>query len=444
MIKNYFKLAIKVLGRRKFFTFISLFGISFTLMILMVITAFLDHELGKHAPMSDRDKMVFLDRLVTTLEVIDTVPMVDSSLIDGVMRYDTTYDYVDRRPSYSSSSLSYTFLNNHLKNIDGAEQESFYQPGGSFDVFINSNKLSLSAIYTDAPYWSIYDFRLKEGRFYQPQEVENQEQVVVIPEKTAKSYFGKQEGVIGELIRLDDKQYEVIGLIETPNSHFPMVSSDIYLPLTNMNPRNLTSEDFHGGFEAVFLSQNTKNTARIKDDIRARGSRVKMPRPEEYNRLQIEPATFTETYSQSVIFEEDPAKSKRIVFSILGGLLLLFILLPTLNLINVNISRIMECSAEIGVRKAFGAHSSTILFQFVFENVILTFLGGIIGLLLAVVLLNIINSSNALGEITLGFNIRVFIYSFLICLVFGVLSGIIPAYRMSKLHISNALKQNQL
>ncbi|MEO0338783.1 MAG: FtsX-like permease family protein, partial [Bacteroidota bacterium] len=93
---------------------------------------------------------------------------------------------------------------------------------------------------------------------------------------------------------------------------------------------------------------------------------------------------------------------------------------------------------------AFGAHSSTILFQFVFENVILTFLGGIIGLVLAIVLLNIINSSNALGEISLGFNVRVFIYSFLICLTFGILSGIIPAYRMSRLHISNALKQNQL
>ncbi|MEO0339860.1 MAG: ABC transporter permease, partial [Bacteroidota bacterium] len=190
MIKNYFKLAIKVLGRRKFFTFISLFGISFTLMILMVITAFLDHELGNHKPMSDRDKMVFLDQLVMTLEVVDTVPKVDSSLIDGVMRYDTTYDYVDRRPNYSSSSLSYTFLKNHLKEVDGAEKESFYQPGSTFDIFINSNKLSLSAIYTDATYWSIFDFTLKEGRFYQPQEVENQEQVVVIPEETALSYFG--------------------------------------------------------------------------------------------------------------------------------------------------------------------------------------------------------------------------------------------------------------
>ena len=50
MLKNYLKIALKVLVRRKFFTFISLFGISFTLVVLMVVTAMLDHMLAPMAP----------------------------------------------------------------------------------------------------------------------------------------------------------------------------------------------------------------------------------------------------------------------------------------------------------------------------------------------------------------------------------------------------------
>ena len=123
------------------------------------------------------------------------------------------------------------------------------------------------------------------------------------------------------------------------------------------------------------------------------------------------------------------------------GLLSLFVLLPTLNLINLNISRIMERSAEIGVRKSFGATSKDILYQFIFENIILTLIGGVIGFLFALLIINMINSSQILEHSTLMFNYKIFFVSLLICFAFGILSGVIPAYRMSKLAIVNALKQ---
>ena len=58
MLKNYLKIALKVLVRRKFFTFISLFGISFTLVVLMVVTAMLDHMLAPMAPESRQDRII--------------------------------------------------------------------------------------------------------------------------------------------------------------------------------------------------------------------------------------------------------------------------------------------------------------------------------------------------------------------------------------------------
>ena len=63
MLKNYFKIAIAVLRRRKFFTFISLFGISFTLTILLVLTAFIDKVVGDNYPDRKRDRSLYINRL---------------------------------------------------------------------------------------------------------------------------------------------------------------------------------------------------------------------------------------------------------------------------------------------------------------------------------------------------------------------------------------------
>lgn len=444
MLKNYFKLAIKVLGRRKFFTFISLFGISFTLMILMVTAAFLDSELGDAAPLSDKDKMVMLNQLTMKKMEKDTIPQVDSTMIDGQMRYDTTYTYDNRAASISTSSLSLPFLENQLGEVDGAVQRTYFVTFANFDVFINNKKLALDAIYTDASYWQVFDFKLLEGRTYLPRAVENQEQVIVITNKTARSYFGREKEVVGELISLEGKEYEVLGVVEAPKRSFDNVQADVYLPYTNMNNKQLASESFQGPFKVVYLADSPKNRERIKGDIARKAQTISLPNPEQFNTMEIWPMTFAEAYAQGIMYKNDPRKSYSIVFTGVAILLLLFLLLPTLNLVNVNISRILERASEIGVRKAFGAHSGNILFQFVFENIILTFIGGLLGFLLALVLISVINESNALGEVVLRFNGMVFLYSLVIILVFGIISGIIPAWRMSKLQIANALKQNQL
>src|ERR1700749_1268391 len=66
MLKNYFKIAIAVLRRRTFFTFISLFGISFTLTILLVLTAFIDKVVGDNYPDKKRDRSLYVSRLSQT------------------------------------------------------------------------------------------------------------------------------------------------------------------------------------------------------------------------------------------------------------------------------------------------------------------------------------------------------------------------------------------
>ena len=123
-----------------------------------------------------------------------------------------------------------------------------------------------------------------------------------------------------------------------------------------------------------------------------------------------------------------------------SALALMFVLLPTVNLVNINVSRIMERTSEIGVRKAFGASSPTLIGQFVVENVVLTIAGGLWGLVLAALVLRAINESGWIAHSRLAVNIREFASCLALAVIIGLISGVYPAWRMSRLNTANALR----
>jgi putative ABC transport system permease protein len=114
--------------------------------------------------------------------------------------------------------------------------------------------------------------------------------------------------------------------------------------------------------------------------------------------------------------------------------------LPAINLVNLNVSRIMERASEIGIRKAFGAPTTTLASQFIIENIFITLIGGLLALVLTFGIIQLINKSGMIPHADLTINFSVFSVSILVCLVFGLLSGVVPALRMSKLKVVEALK----
>jgi putative ABC transport system permease protein len=80
------------------------------------------------------------------------------------------------------------------------------------------------------------------------------------------------------------------------------------------------------------------------------------------------------------------------------------------------------------------------MWQFIIENIFITFIGGGIALILTLVIIQLINSSGLIAYADLTINFNVFLVSLFVCLVFGLLSGVLPALRMSKLKIAEALK----
>jgi putative ABC transport system permease protein len=137
---------------------------------------------------------------------------------------------------------------------------------------------------------------------------------------------------------------------------------------------------------------------------------------------------------------ETPESGAGWLWAILASAAILFMLLPTVNLVNLNVSRILERSSEIGVRRAFGASRSQLMAQFVTENVIVTCVGGAIGLVGSVLALRALNASDLIAHAALGINWRVFLWACLLAGFFGVFSGVWPAWRMSRLNPVDSLR----
>ena len=136
-----------------------------------------------------------------------------------------------------------------------------------------------------------------------------------------------------------------------------------------------------------------------------------------------------------------------------GIVIAILLLVPAVNLSGMTLSRMRRRMAEIGVRKAFGATGGELIRQVFFENFVLTLLAGVVGLALsyaATFLLNdflFSNSTNAYlsGETALTPGMLLspwaFIAAFAFCLLMNVLSAGIPAWRASRMNITDAINQ---
>lgn len=414
MLRNYIKVAWKVLGRNKFFTFVSLFGISFTLAILIVVIALLNNVFNPSYPEPFRDRTLYADRV---------------QLQD------------EEKQSSSMSASGFHFVDEYLKKMETPEKVGLLSAyGGTSNVFLNNRKLTLERKYTDDVIWEIFDYEFVEGKPYNASNIANNDYVAVITENTRDDYFGVGQSAIGKNIILDNLTFKVIGVIKNVPKLPPYPFSDVFLPYYTSIYKDHEEKDFLGGYIGVILAKNKRDFPAIKKEFHEIVDRIEIPEDEDLNIMTAWINSQKERISGSLIQKHNDEDAVKWFYGVLLGGMLLFTMLPTLNLININTSRIMERASEIGVRKAFGATSSTLARQFIVENIILTLIGGAIGLVLAYGIIQFIEGSGLIEYSDLKIDLNVFLFAILLCFIFGFLSGVLPAIRMSRLQVVNAIK----
>jgi putative ABC transport system permease protein len=410
MLKNYFKIAIAVLKRRKFFTFISLFGISFTLTILMVLTAFMDHILSPGYPDLKRDQNLYVQML----------------------------SQKNLKKGYSMNGpVSFYFTDHYLGSMKTPATIAVGSMFTATNAYVNNKKLTIDMQYTNGAYWQVYDFEFLEGKPYNEQQIKSAEKVAVITEGTRTKYFGQGQTVVGKFIEADNIQYRVIGVVKDVPITNLFAYANMYLPYT-LSKADYRDKSINGNYFATIHPKSSDDREKVQNEYQ-KIIRSIPPQSKDYEVIESHADSYLAGFTRA-LFGSNTSSGIAMFMLVAGLIALLFMLLPTLNLMNINISRIMERSSEIGVRKAFGASSNTLVHQFIVENIILTFLGGAIGILLSFIIIQTINSSNLIENMHLSMNITVLTYSIVACLVFGLISGVYPAWRMSKLHVVNALK----
>ncbi|UCE03066.1 MAG: FtsX-like permease family protein, partial [Candidatus Latescibacterota bacterium] len=263
--------------------------------------------------------------------------------------------------------------------------------------------------------------------------------VAVINETTRSRFFG-DEPCIGETIEIDRQRFRVVGVVEDVPIVRDPACAEIWVPISTTRSTTYKKE-LRGSYEALLLARSRADFPTIRAEFASRLERVEFP-DESFNEMRGMPMTRFEVLAREMMWAEPESPPTGKLSLAITGVALLFMLLPTINLVNINISRIFERASEIGVRKAFGASSSRLVAQFVFENVILCVVGGGLSFLLGLAAIEAFNRSGLIAYADFQANYRVFGYAFLLAVFFGCLSGVYPAWRMSRLHPVQALRED--
>lgn len=415
MLRSYLKLAWKVLLRRKFFTAISLFGISFTLMILLVVVAFFDHVSGAQQPEKRLDRMLF-------------VSMLRQRYIGG--------------HGWSNSPVSTHFIDRYIRPLHHTEEVALTSMTENATAFTPTQRLTIDLRYTDGQFWQVMDFDFLEGRAFTLEEVRQAAPLAVINEATARSYFGTTTGLTGKTLEMNLRRYRIVGVVKDVPATRIYSYSDVWIPYT-LAPRVFGDTRLDGSFLAIILAKTAADLPAIKAEFQHVVQRVPIPNPKQIDHIYVYADPMMGSLMRQLLNFGDGTDDNDNMgkFYLISTILaLLFMLLPTLNLVNLNVTRILERSSEIGVRKAFGASGWVLVGQFLVENVVLALLGGMLGLGLATGVLHLLNDSHVIAYSHFGLNWRVFGWGLALTVAFGLLSGVYPAWRMSRMNPVEALR----
>jgi putative ABC transport system permease protein len=335
-----------------------------------------------------------------------------------------------------SGTLGYKVIEHYLKPLKHAELVSAATFPQTISVYQDERVSEVQLRHVDAEYWKILDFTILSGRVLDADDLAQGRLVAVLNQSTARRLFPGLP-YLGQKFSAGGQVFTVVGVVA--DEMHVNAYADVWVPITSQPSSDYKTKLF-GPYMAMMMAPSVAEVPALKQEILKAATTVQYDDPSVFNTARFWGDSKLQLFARTLLSDqtEDGGAGK-----LLGGivvLMLLFMLLPALNLINLNVGRIMERSSEIGVRKAFGATSRQLVAQLVLENVLLCLIGGAIGLVCSAGVLWWLEGSGLIPYLHVDLNLPVFGYGLLITLVFGVLSGLIPAWKMARLAPVHALK----
>ncbi len=307
---------------------------------------------------------------------------------------------------------------------------------------------------TNADFFRIYEYDFLSGRPFTQKEVEGKEAVCVISDALVERLFGKGVDALGKTVTIENRpDVRVVGVVRSGSQLTPDSYVDIIVPYTLVETH--FGNAYHGFYSIVATVKDDAHLLALKQQLDDLAARMQQAHPE----VVESSFNFGEGVKMKLVLTRNLAthpvhmlrsENRDSVFGVVtgwqlvmhyAGILFVLLFVPALNLCGIVAGRMERRSAEMAVRKTFGARRSTLLNQVVIENLVLTTIGGIIGLLLSwlaiyglrreILGMFFDNSTLSTAPVVEGemlFAPTLFIGSFAAILVLNLLAAVVPAW----------------
>nr|WP_230203645.1 ABC transporter permease [Bacillus massiliigorillae] len=308
---------------------------------------------------------------------------------------------------------------NTLKEVNGVKDIA-PTVSGRVTAKYGSNTSQVSLIGTTSSYADVRDLQLKSGRFIADLDQENHSKVAILGSDTAETLFGLGDAV-GESIKINGTSYRVIGVLQSVGSSLGTSGdSTIIVPLST--GQRLTSST---SISTVYVTAANDNMVNFTERNLEQALYLLLGDSDNYS-----------VSSQEDLMETASSVNQTMIL-MLGGSAAISLIVGGIGIMNIMLVSVSERTKEIGIRKAIGAKRRNILFQFLVESVVVSSLGGILGVVIGIIAAQIFS---IVTETTITLSISVMSLSFGFSFVVGIIFGVFPAIKASKLDPIQALR----
>jgi putative ABC transport system permease protein len=328
-------------------------------------------------------------------------------------------------PGMGGSSKDSDLTDDDIDALQGMESIQYIEGeiSGSEDVKYAGENASLSITGVDPQVWQyMSNLKTQSGRLLEPSD----KNVAVIGSDVATEVFDRDVG-INQALSINGKSIRVVGILEEKGDQ---TDSAIYMPI------DAAVDLIDDAQKDVYDSISVK--AKSEDQVDALTEDIEKKLMISRHIIQKDDQDFTVRASKSMAESVTEMTSSMTLF--LGAIAAVSLLVGSVGIANTMFTSVLEKTKEIGTMKAIGAKNRDILMIFLFNSAMVGLVGGILGVILGAFVSSALVTM--MGNMAEGGGISIFlaIEGLVIAVTIGVISGVVPAYRASKLKPVDALR----
>ncbi|MBR1666870.1 MAG: ABC transporter permease [Bacteroidaceae bacterium] len=440
----YVRQAFALMKEDKSFSAIYIAGTAVAIASAMVVALILHIRVGNIYPEVNRDRTIYVGSNFTRSD-------------GGFIGYE----------GYSLQAMEEMFSKLECAEVVSAVMGNDYLYRFTACAEIGKQEVQVASKFTDPNFFRLYEFKFVEGKPYDEENLKNADRCVVITDAVAKKLYGTTQGVVGQSLQLNYLPYRVVGIVKEVSPLLKDSSADIYMPYTVEDSRAHWHDEnvtYAGGLEVRVLLKKGYTREMLMKELEPYKAKylsmLKSTTGEEWNwYIQVRPH-WRKTLNFFPGKEVNDASTSDLLTNLIPPalLILLFLLLPAINLSGMVSNQMEARVAEMGIRKAFGANRRVLLNEVIQENLVLTLCGGVVGYLLSWLFITVVRNStlfltlfereydpvdNVSLQLDMFFTPTLFLIAFLCCAVLNLMAALIPAWTSLKKPIVESLNQKK-